>query len=274
MSIERTPLESVVEIYATLREAARLEFNTGSDGVPDFVSISRILTFLEGYRSDLEFKVKIYNFQKNRDTDEMHQSLFSGNGTRSAPLIRSFNRIYERDRGGKDSKRFLSEIHLDTHTNYCWARFATIKEACHVLFILEHENYSERYPYTHSDKDVRSLLKSIHTLPFSVLDFQNVDYSLGLKIENAAEMLAYLLLAGHDRIIQDRVSFRSLDTDDQDDFDFFPTADEYKSPRRYTELFISDEKIVGQFLDDVLQSLGSSAFDSVPAPDFENNDGD
>lgn len=263
--IDKTALEAVVDIYATLKLAAESDLPSGFGGVLGQFSIQQILEFIEGYRSDIKYVLKIYDFNKNKENDEVYQTLFTNNGERGKPLVKSFNRIFSSE-DTTGNKSFLSEIHLDLKSNYCWSRFAILKEACHVLLMLDREERELEYPYANEASEVRDLLNSIHTLPFSVLDFDTDGYLLGLKIENAAELLAYLLLVGHDRIEEDRKQYLSQSTDDREQFDFYPIADLYKVPRRYTELFVADDRILEKIISDAQKAISNSAFDSVPAP--------
>ena len=261
-----TTLEMVATIYADLRENLNLRLFGRKTPVGEELSIARLCLEIAEYRSDLEYRLKIYDFRKNADNDPVYQTLFpNGEGSTRSP-IRSFNKIFER-KEGSSGKRFLSEIHLDSNSsNYCWARFATVKEACHILFVLEHEQQMARYPYTHTDSEVQHLLTATNRLPFSILDFSNEDYEKELKIENASEILAYLLLTGHDDVKIWREEYFALEPAKRDWFDFYPNADGKKVPRRYTELFTSDEKVIEPLLLRIQRALDPSPFDTVPDP--------
>ncbi len=262
-----TPLSAVVDIYSTLHANAKLEIFPGNEGTLEHASPSAILEFLEGYRNDIKYELKIYDFHEGQENDELYNALFNHNSKREEPLLRSFNKIYKKSGGA--FPEYVSEVHLDTHNKYCWARFCTLKEACHILFIIEaHENKdtSPPYPYTKDDEKVKDLLQATHTLPFSLLDFGTDGYPAYLKIENAAEVLAYFLMVGHEQIARDRLEFCSLKKEKRGIYDFLRIAKRYNVTRRYAETFFKDKFILREIIKNIEKATNVSAFDAVHAP--------
>ena len=180
-----------------------------------------MLTFLEGYQENLKFELRVYNFSKGINSNEVYRALFGNEPAINNQncLVRSFNRVYY----DAEKDQYRSEIHLDTHNNFCYARFAVVKEACHLFFTLS-KSIENKYPFTSNEVEVFELLREISSSPFSLKDFDNDSYSSALKIENAAELLAYLLMVGDENLARDREAYFNLSREEHLTYDHFLLA--------------------------------------------------
>lgn len=134
--------------------------------------------------------------------------------------------------------------------NYCHRRFFTIKEAFHVILRDEFMRSGVGHPDTSSPEQLQTLIETMIYLPFSIVDFDDVDlkYPEAERIEHAAELLAIMMLYPLDRIAKDRQDFIKLvgATSFEDDTiklaNTFVYADTFKVPQRYVDLLFRWQK--------------------------------
>lgn len=258
-------LDDIVTAYATIMENALLELRPGTPHSMFELDMSSLLRFLEGYHGNVKFVLRRFDFRLGYDTDPIYQALAANEDdptTETGPSpISSFTTINRTEEGG-----YLSNIFVDDSNNHCWTRFAILKEVCHTLLIIEHDDEKIEYTFSSQQEEIFFLAKEINTLPFSINDFEVEGYSPILTVENAAEVLAFLILCNVENLRRDHDSYESLSQEDKILFDYFPTADAYKVPKRYVELFLTND-LAGELLDRIEQSMGSTTpFDTAPPP--------
>lgn len=127
--------------------------------------------------------------------------------------------------------------------NYCYRRFLAIKEAFHVVLrfelIKEGRNYD--YPDSNQAKSMMPSIERLIFLPFAIIDFDDPEYTDDVKIENAAELLAVLMLYPIEKIASDRNTFTAAVGAEFDDPTAIATstkafAELHKIPQRYVDL--------------------------------------
>jgi hypothetical protein len=126
--------------------------------------------------------------------------------------------------------------------NFCYSRFLTIKEAYHIILKDEFARRGEVHPDTATPETLVTLAEELTFLPFSIIDFDSDEYPDAIKIENAAELLAFITLYPLDNVAKDIEQFHKLG----EAFHYkSPTvivtstldfAERYKVPRRYVDL--------------------------------------
>ena len=151
--------------------------------------------------------------------------------------------------GGETKKRF--EIWINKHklpdgndlVNFCWRRFCIVKEACQVIIREEFLREGRPYPDAKTVDEVVTLYRNLVKFKFSMSDFDSDEYPLDTKVENAAEILAILLLYPIDKMVADRARLAS--NSDQTAFSrsYFDIAENYRIPERYVELFFTSKEL-------------------------------
>ena len=126
--------------------------------------------------------------------------------------------------------------------NPCHRRFLLLKEVYHVVLRDEFMRHKVAHPDTSSPELLVSLLEELIFLPFSIIDFDNPDYSDAIKVEHAAELFAALSMYPLDHVAVDRKEFlekigKSSMTDTLAQISStLLYAEKYKLPRRYVDL--------------------------------------
>ncbi len=83
------------------------------------------------------------------------------------------------------------------------------------------------------------LFYTINTQPFSILDFKHPAYNVQVTIENAAELLATLILMDVEECANVRATIIAHGGNTAlYSFDFKPMANKYGIPRRYPEIIV------------------------------------
>ncbi len=238
-------LLDVVELYCDIKndfEQRRIEF------APTARDPNRILKFLAGvYGQDWE----IYSFDFYDTSDYPEEICGLENIVTHCKSLRSFCLIYQ-----DNDSRHCSKVGIAINTavessgqevnNYCWARFCTVKEMCQgVIFqsflIKSLEIY---YPRADSLDTCVELLSDINFYPFSFRDFNDEDYPIFSKIENAAEVLAVLIMSDIDELMKVRKEVLEKTSEKLiKGWSFEDISDKYKIPRRLVDKFISSENV-------------------------------
>lgn len=261
MADERISIAGIIDAYVLLRENESLELLPGANLYE--LDVQHVLKFLQGYNHKISrFDFARFDFMDGHSDDPRYAVLFPDNEfRREVSPVKSFNIIRQIS---SEPDRYTSEIYVDSNNNYCWRRFSVVKEACHVLFLSESDKIGINYPNTSTFDSVFRLIQTINTLPFSIYDFEDEKYSATLGIENAAEVLAFLLLCSHERLIDERKIAAERYKTDPFLVDYYAIADRYKVPRRYMELFLTEDTI-GVLLDKIAERM-HSPFEVVPPP--------
>lgn len=129
------------------------------------------------------------------------------------------------------------------HYNYCYQRFLALKEAYHVILRLEFSKLSSSvHPDTGSPEALINAVEALVYQPFAIVDFDSPYYTDGEKVENAAELFAFLTLYPLESIASDRKQFLSLVKKAGDMTDprlmasnTYYYADQHKVPQRYVD---------------------------------------
>jgi len=151
--------------------------------------------------------------------------------------LKSFNII------GTDNDPKHCEILVDSNQTPVWRRFAIAKEACHAILksVAEAEQWGREgdgldpYPASIGDGEVLDLFRSLGAEPFSLGDFDGEYYNPKVKIENAAEALAFLLLVPWSAVREERTRWEASG-DRIHDFSIF--AETHRIPQHYAEVFV------------------------------------
>ena len=220
-------LEHIIEIYVSLER--RLDFNSLFDNEP--VRDEKIL--LEALMKQFNHKVDVFE-------EDLYENLTTLGRARD---LYSLCFIIH----GESKKRV--EIWINTHmlpdgatlVNYCWKRFCLIKEACQVIIREEFRDKGWDYPDASTREELKTLIQNLVKFKFSMSDFENPDYPLDTKVENAAEILAILLLYPIDRMVEDQKKHENSDSAYTNIH--FLIAEKYKVPERYVELLFSSEDL-------------------------------
>lgn len=128
--------------------------------------------------------------------------------------------------------------------NHCHRRFLVLKEAFHVILRDELIRLGLGHPDTGAPERLVTLTEELIYLPFSIIDFDSTDYKDTVKVEHAAELLAFLMLYPFDNLAADRKTFLENAGNgparfDQPEVILATTLDfatEYLVPRRYVDL--------------------------------------
>lgn len=144
---------------------------------------------------------------------------------------------------GTENDPKLCEILVDSEQSAVWKRFAIAKEACHAILksVADAENWGSEddgldpYPATIGDGEILELFRSLGAEPFSLGDFDGEYYSPKVKIENAAEALAFLLLVPWSKVRDERTKW-AASGDRIHDFSVF--AETHRIPQHYVEVFV------------------------------------
>ncbi len=91
--------------------------------------------------------------------------------------------------------------------NHCYRRFLVMKEVFHVVLRDEFTRHEIVHPDTKKPEVLVTLLEELIYLPFSVIDFNNPEYTDAIKVEHAAELFAALSLYPLDMVAADRAAF-------------------------------------------------------------------
>ena len=126
--------------------------------------------------------------------------------------------------------------------NDCYRRFLFLKEVFHVVLRDEFMRHNLLHPDTQNPELLVTLLEELIYLPFSIIDFDNPEYSDAMKVEHAAELFAALFLYPLDRIAADRQNFLvglnvpSMEHPIARTSSTLPYAKTQMMPRRYVDL--------------------------------------
>jgi len=150
--------------------------------------------------------------------------------------------IFERD-------TLYAEIVLNSHkfsdgtdlVNYCWTRFCVVKEACQVFIRHYFKDHHWDYPDTASLQQIDTLFKNLVRFKFSMEDFDNGQYPPDTKVENAAEIIAILLLYPIENMAADRKDLGAQLDRSAFSLDTNKLAEKRKVPERYVDLFLTSE---------------------------------
>ena len=252
-------LDDVIRIYSVLEAALQSEWQQA-----EYINFPRderrILRFLSGY-SNLTFSLYHFDFYAT-----------FGSTPELLPLqptqrdVYSFCQIFSRisqNPNSLDRIERVVKVFVNTHTigetplvNYCWNRFCLVKEACQAIV---YEDFKERagesrYPQTDTYELVVELFSNINNKPFSLSDFGNEKYPLALAVENAAELLATLLLVSIDELYDFRKNIIAQQgVVGLQAYNFLPVADLYKAPRRYIEVMSTWDHL-DDFMDRIVRA--------------------
>ncbi|GLS78619.1 hypothetical protein GCM10007904_39560 [Oharaeibacter diazotrophicus] len=151
--------------------------------------------------------------------------------------LKSFNVI------GLENDPKLCEILVDIGQSDVWKRFAIAKEASHAILksVAEAEHWGREddgldpYPATIGDGEILELFRSLGAEPFSLGDFDGEFYNPKVKIENAAEALAFLLLVPWSEVRKERILWEASG---EKIHDFSVFAEKHRIPQHYAEVFV------------------------------------
>ena len=133
----------------------------------------------------------------------------------------------------KDPKKVLND---------CYRRFLIMKEVFHVILRDEFARHKIAHPDTRNPELLVTLLEELIYLPFSLIDFDNPEYTDAIKVEHAAELFAALSLYPLDMVAADRAAFiEKLGVDSMDHpvartSSTLSYAKKHMLPRRYVDL--------------------------------------
>lgn len=134
--------------------------------------------------------------------------------------------------------------------NLCWTRFCMVKEASHVALRRNMNALAgERYPDNATIRSIIELLQDIVRFKYSLNDIGKAEYPVAIHAENAAELIAILLLYPPRKMIGDRDGIMTREGIGHQNrsalgaVDFFPTADRHKVPQRYVELMLGWDQL-------------------------------
>lgn len=144
--------------------------------------------------------------------------------------------------------------------NECWRRFCRLKEACQAtLFESISQAKTENYPITMNFSDLATLFSELNNEPFSLWDFSDPQYSNGLAVENAAELLTIGLLFPFEeaydlqKAIVDAYGHAGLRS-----FNYNKIAKKYMIPERYVEVILTWDGLGG-----LIGDIGRSHYSEV-----------
>jgi hypothetical protein len=126
--------------------------------------------------------------------------------------------------------------------NRCYRRFLFLKEVLHVVLRDEFARKKVVHPDTGNPELLVTLLEQLIYLPFSIIDFDNPEYTDVIKVEHAAELFSALSLYPLEHVNADRKEFlQKLGVDSMEHplaitTSTLPYAEKYKMPRRYVDL--------------------------------------
>jgi hypothetical protein len=128
--------------------------------------------------------------------------------------------------------------------NKCYRRFLAMKEAFHAILRLEFARRNDPYPDAADSVTILKTLEKLIYLPFAIIDFDNPEYDDDIKVENAAQLLAILILYPIEQINADRAQF--LEEFDGGDANFenpeiivtrsYEFAAKHRVPQRYVDM--------------------------------------
>ncbi|UYN96330.1 MAG: hypothetical protein KIT25_05145 [Enhydrobacter sp.] len=191
--------------------------------------------------SNCEFETQQLDFTQGIDVDAQDAANPSAQVDKPAEiwsLVLNFGtraEIWVNDRVKLDGKKLV---------NRCHRRFLVMKEAFHVILRDELIRNGSGHPDTGRPEKLVTLTEELIYLPFSIIDFDSPEYSDSVKVEHAAELLAFLMLYPFDSLSVDRASFLNGDSTGVGRFDkpeviiasTLDFATEYLVPRRYVDL--------------------------------------
>lgn len=224
-------LEDVLDIYINLEENIDLS-NLRSVMEEDQRDIQMIITALKGY--------------SNHEISVFEEDLYAG-----ASGVGRNRDFYSKcllfQSGGKNRVEVWVNKHRlpsgDMLVNDCWRRFCIVKEACQPI-IRDHFMKAEwEYPDAANMMQIVTLYKNLVKFKFSMTDFDNANYPLDTKIENAAEILAILLLYPIEKMVNDRDRNNEIEYGGIFNESFYNLALGYKVPERYVELFLTSNEL-------------------------------
>ena len=217
-----------------------------------FVALERRLDFkklrMDGYPDRIDEKkiVKALAVHTGYDVKVLGADLYAEEVTKDVGRARDlYSKVIILDSGDKPA----AEIVLNTHklpdgsalVNYCWTRFCKVKEACQIYLRGYFRDHQWTYPDTASLAQIDTLFKNLVRFKFSIEDFDNKNYPQDTKVENAAEIIAILLLYPIEKMATDRLAMGG--DLDMSAFSLYTheLADTYKVPERYVDLFLTSE---------------------------------
>jgi hypothetical protein len=248
-------LEDIIRIYVQLEENYLKLPPLIADARPR--DIDRLSEFLAGYSQQI-YEIHEIDFYDITGLDELLQSIVPEQRD-----VYSFCQIFGRKSAKKNSSEpverlvriFINDHPADNATklvNDCWKRFCQIKEICQAI-LYEHLNSEDPalYPETAEYTEIVKLFSDINNKPFSMSDFGNPQYPQTLAVENAAELLAAMLMVPIDELQSYRQEIMTeLGETGLRSYNYFDIALHYKTPRRYIEVLITWD-----FLDDFVSML-------------------
>jgi hypothetical protein len=128
--------------------------------------------------------------------------------------------------------------------NRCYTRFLTLKEAYHVILRDEFLRRGLKHPDTKSPEAIVTLVEGLSFMEFTMVDFDSPDYKDELKVENAAELFAFLTLYPLDNVAGDLAEFRAVNNGGQPGHpqiivtSTLVYAERYAVPRRFFDRLI------------------------------------
>ena len=127
--------------------------------------------------------------------------------------------------------------------NHCYRRFLAIKEAYHVILRDEFERQGRPHPDSDTPERLATAIDELAFLGsrFSMVDFDSPEYPDSTKIENAAELLAFITLYPLDDMAADRAAFRGQSGSDPDSPQVIASstleiAEKRKVPQHYVDV--------------------------------------
>ena len=230
----------VLDMYVTLESNIQLE-NLTAAHQSDIRDENMLLKALSGY---LVQQINVEEVDFYEDLNEEHP-------LRTRDFY-SFVHIF-------DGAEKYAEIVINSHVlpdgrrlvNECWKRFSIVKEVCQVVIRQAFYDDGIEYPNTNNYLKAGSLFHNLVKYKFSIEDFDNDKYPSDVKVENAAEILAILLLYPIDKMVQDRALLSNGDQIQQNgnvifgifDDGFYDIALRYKVPERYVRLFLTSSNL-------------------------------
>jgi hypothetical protein len=162
----------------------------------------------------------------DRETPEAVWSMITNYGKYAVIVIN--------DMKGPDKQRLV---------NTCYRRFLAIKEAYHVILRDEFARQGRPHPNSDTPERFATAIDQLVFLGirFSMVDFNSPDYPDSTKIENAAELLAFITLYPLDDMAADRDIFRGKTGTNPDSPQVIATSTldialERKVPQHYVDV--------------------------------------
>lgn len=194
-------LIGIASIYASLTDALSIDAPEGllTDFPRKTSNDDGLLSVLSRY-TDCTFSVFILDFSESVAEED---GLILRSNSEIVPF-RSFILNFE-DRAEIYLNSNLTEAEISGGTSNDWLRFLVVKEALHVLLRQEFIREDYGHPDTNfRPEDVLQHLEELIAVPFTEVDFENLEHTELLKIEHAAALLSCFLLYPLEDVLRDR----------------------------------------------------------------------